>query len=92
MKMTDPLPDDIDMSLTVHNPPLLPPMYDPPLLPPMNFGTKRTSLIGVQDNPSVERTINRSEKMKYKNCGVIGSRDFFIKDEELDRYDDDVIP
>ena len=82
MKMTDPVHDDIDMSLMGHDPPLLPPMYDPPLLPPMHdppllspidFGTECASLIGVQDNPSVEHTIIRREKMKYKNCGVIGS-------------------
>ncbi len=80
------------MSLPAHNPPLLPPIHNPPLLPPMDFGTKGTSLIGIQDIPSVECTINKRERTKYMNCGVIATRNFFIKDEEVDKYGDNLIP
>ena len=30
--------------------------------------------------------------MKYKNCGVIATKHFFIKEDEVDKYGDDLIP
>ena len=30
--------------------------------------------------------------MKYKNCGVIATKHFFIKEDEVDKYGGDLIP
>ena len=84
MKMTDPPPDAIDMRLLLH---------DPPCLPPMDYGTEGTSMVDVQDNAPVEHTINRRVKrMKFKNCGVLATKNFFIKDDEVDKHSDDLLP
>ncbi len=78
--MTDPPSDDIDMRALPH---------DQPHLPPMDCGTEGKSMVDVQDNAPIEHTNNRRvQRMKYNNCGVLATKNFFIKDDELDKYGD----
>ena len=76
--------DSIDFSALHH---------DPPLLPPMDFTAEDASMMDVQGNKPKEDAINRrGSRMKYKNCGVLATKIFFLKDEVVDSYGNDLIP
>ena len=84
LKMSGYPSDSIDFSALHH---------DPPLLPPIDFAAEDTSNMDVEANEPIERVINRrGNRMKYKNCGVLATKIFFLKDEVVDNYGDDRIP
>ena len=65
----------------------------PPLLPPLNVEEERVPITAVWNDTPVQFAINRrAQRMKYKNCGVIITKNYFIKEDDEDMYGDDLIP
>ena len=91
----------VDMTSVPSVPPTLPPMdaapdhvpIIPPTLPPMDAVPDSLPNPAVGNQLTAERMVHRCmNRMKYKNCGVVGTRQFILIENVQDVYGDDIIP
>ena len=91
----------VDMTLVPSVPPTIPPMdaapddvsIVSPTLPPMDAVPDSLPNPAVGNQLTAERVVCRCmNRMKYKSCGVVGTKQFFLIENVQDVYSDEIIP